>query len=192
MAEALNYIFGYIFGDVLHFPLFMDTIFTVAITFYCGLFPGLCVAILYNILCTLTLVARGYSFEPFPMLFSLCGAAIAFVTWFFARKKNEFRISLSITVLYIVLIALISSFLSILIGGTIDYIRYTMIDLPDRLAPIKRFTDSFVSQQFSLLSACYLAQIPVSIMDRLITTFLGFGVYKLMVKFFGEETWSNQ
>ncbi len=189
MAEALNFIVAYIFFDMLHVPLFLDTIFTIAVTFYCGLFPGLMVGFFYNVLSTLTLTVRGFDFEPYTMLFGICGVLTAIVTWFFARRKDEFKISMAVTVLYLVLIAVISSFVSSIAGGTIDFIRYTLVDLPARLAPIKDFTYSFQKMNFSLLASCYLAQIPVSVIDRLITTFLGFGVYKIMVRFFGEERW---
>ena len=190
VAEALNFITAYIFFDMLRVPLFLDTIFTVAVTFYCGLVPGLVVAVFYNVLATLTLVIRGFSFEPYTMLFGISGALIVFVTWLFAHRKEEFRISNAITALYLVLISMLSSFASIISSGIIDYVRFSAVDLPARLSPIKKFTDSFVDQNFSLLAACFLGQIPISITDRFVTTFAGFGVYRLMVRFFGEEHWS--
>ncbi len=123
------------------------------------------------------------------MLFGICGAIIALVTWLFARKKQEFKISVSITCLYLVLIALCSSALVIFTSGIIDFIRYEYFNEADMVAPIREFTESFVRQKFSLFASCILGQIPISFTDRLITTFFGFGVYKLMVKFFGEEKW---
>ena len=119
------------------------------------------------------------------MCFSVCGAAIVLVTWAFARKKEEFQISVPVTILYLLLISLISSFVTIFLGGTIDYFRFTYLDIPDAMAPIKQFTDSFVSQKFSLFASCILAQIPISLTDRLITTFAGYGVFKLIEKYFG-------
>lgn len=189
VAGAGNFVTAYIFIDTLQFPLFMDTIFTVAVVFYCGLIPALTVAVTYNILEAFTLTIRGFPFEPYVMLFGISGALIVLATWFFARKKEEFKINLPITLLYLVLIAVISSFCSIISSGIVDYIRYTMVNLPDRMAPIKNFTDSFVNQHFSLFTSCILAQIPVSLTDRLLTTFLGYGLYKMMVQLFGEEKW---
>lgn len=188
-AIALNFLFAFTFCDLLHIPLFMDTIFTVAITFYCGLLPGLFTAVGYNVLTTLTLEMRGYAFDPFAALFAICGCLITLVTWLFARHKEEFRISTIITILYLVLISMLSSFASILSSGIVDFVRFSVVEIPDRIAPIKNFTDSFVNQHFSLFAACILAQVPVSLTDRLITTFLGFGVYKLMVRFLGNERW---
>lgn len=189
LADVLNLLSAYLFCEKLHIPLFWDTIFTVAITFYFGLVPGLFTAVSYNILSVCVNFVRGFGFQPIVMLFGICGALIALVTWFFARQKDEFRISASISALYLVLIALCSSFLVILTSGIIDFIRYEYFNGVDMVAPIREFTESFVKQKFSLFASCILAQIPISFTDRLITTFAGFGVYKLMTKFLGEENW---
>ena len=58
LADVLNIVSAFIFYDVLHIPLFMDTIFTVAITFYYGLAPGLVVAVLYNVLAAIVRLER--------------------------------------------------------------------------------------------------------------------------------------
>ena len=174
-----------LFFDVLSIPLFIDTVFTVAIVFYLGLVPGLAVGFLYNFVDVLfNYLVRGVN-SPTNIFFSICGAAIVLVTWLFARKKEEFQLSLSITILYLLLISLLSSFVTIFIGGIFDFIRFSYFEIPDSMAPIKQFTDSFVSQKFSLFASCILGQIPISLTDRLISTFAGYGVYKLYVKIFG-------
>ncbi|MBR1403516.1 MAG: hypothetical protein IJ558_05010 [Treponema sp.] len=189
LADVLNVMTSYFFYDLLHIPLFMDTIFTVAITFYYGLIPGVVVGLLYNALTVFVRILRGISPEPVNMLFGICGALIALITWIFARRKAEFKISLPITCLYLVLIAMLTSFVTIFTSGIIDFIRYTYFQSPAIVAPIREFTASFVHQKFSLLASCILGQIPISFTDRLITTFLGYGVFRLMVKAFGEERW---
>ena len=181
----LNSVFTFFFFDFLNIPLFMDTIFTVAIVFYFGLVPGLIVGITFNFIDPVINYVLNGVFSPTNMCFSLCGASIVLVTWAFARRKEEFQLSVPITILYLLLISLISSFVTIFIGGTIDFVRFSYYDIPDSMAPIKQFTDSFVSQRFSLFASCILAQIPISITDRLITTFAGYGVYKLYIKWFG-------
>ncbi len=181
----LNLITTFLVFDTFNIPLFFDTVFTVAIIFYLGLVPGLAVGILFNIVDAIfNYLLRGV-FSPTNMLFSLCGAAIVFITWAFARKKEEFKISVSVTILYLLLISLLSSAASILIGGIIDFIRFSYFDIPDSMAPIKQFTESFMAQKFSLFASCILGQIPISLTDRLLTTFAGYGVYKLWVKIFG-------
>jgi hypothetical protein len=185
VSIILNLALSLLTYDILKFPLFLDTVFTVAIVFYLGLVPGLIVGILYNFIDVLfNLLVRGIN-SPTNIFFSICGAAIVIVTWLFARKKTEFQISTSITILYLLLISLISSFVTIIIGGTFDFIRFSFYDIPDSMAPIKQFTDSFVSQKFSLFAACILGQIPISMTDRIISTFAGYGVYKLYIKILG-------
>ena len=182
---VLNLLTTYLVFDVCHIPLFFDTIFTVAIVFYLGLIPGLIVGILFNVTDTLfNFFVRGV-YSPTNICFALCGAAIVLVTWAFARKKEEFQISVPITILYLLLIALLSSCASIFIGGFIDFVRYSYFDIPDSMAPIKYFTESFMSQKFGLFASCILGQIPISMTDRLLTTFAGFGVYKIYEKVFG-------
>ena len=181
----LNLITSILVFDVHHIPLFMDTVFTVAIVFYLGLIPGLIVGFLYNIVDVLfNYFVRGI-YSPTNLCFALCGVAIVLVTWAFAHKKEEFQISIPITILYLVLISLLSSFASVFIGGVIDFVRYSYYEIPDSMAPIKQFIDSFVSQKISLFASCILAQIPISITDRLISTFAGYGVYKLYVRKLG-------
>ena len=184
-AIILNILTTTLFHDLLKIPLFFDTVFTVAVVFYLGLIPGLVVGILFNIVETLSnFLIRGI-YSPTNALFAICGAGIVFSTWFFARKKDEFKLSISITILYLLLIALISSFVTIFIGGTIDFLRYMYFEIPDSMAPIRKFTEGFISQRFNLFASCILGQIPISITDRLITTFAGFGVHKLCVRLLG-------
>mgnify|MGYP006916088363 CR=1 FL=1 len=78
-AEALNLLTVLIFQQTLHVSLFLDTIFTVAVTFYLGLVPGLCVALAYNVLDSFLLVARGIVADSLlflDMLYALCGCSL--------------------------------------------------------------------------------------------------------------------
>lgn len=169
-----------IFYKILKLPLFFDTIFTVAVVFHLGLVPGLCVSIGYNLINGLEwVIFKGVS-DPFIFFYAICGVLIVLSTWFIARRKENFKIEPLVTLLYLLLITLISSACTITAGGIIDYFHYICYDVPDMMNPIKTFTDSFVQQQFSLLISCILAQIPVSVLDRLLATFAGYGVYLLV------------
>lgn len=181
-AIILNFLTASLFFNVLKLPFFFDTIWTVAVVFWLGLVPGLCVAVGYNILNYLVWILKSGT-GNFAFLYSICGILIVLSTWMFSRKKEEFRFSPAVTVLYLILIALVSSFCTIIAGGLIDYFQYTNYDMMEQMNPIKKFTDSFVRQRFSLLASCILAQIPISFTDRLIATFAGFGIYRLIQKF---------
>ena len=190
-AVLLNLLTAYIFTDFLGVPLFFDTIFTVAVTFYLGLVPGLVTAVLYNVMDSPTQPFRGYDFHLITMAFAICGAAIALVTWVFSRRKEEFKISTTTTILYLTLISLLSAFASTILGGIIDAIKILHFDLSGMYAPIYRFEKSFLMQKMNIFSACILAQIPISFSDRVITTFAGYGVFLLMEKM-EHFSWSRQ
>lgn len=181
IAIILNFLTASLFYNVLKIPLFFDTIWTVAVVFWLGLIPGLCVAVGYNLLNYLVWVLKSGT-RNFVFLYSICGILIVLSTWIFSRKKDEFNFSPTVTVLYLILIALVSSFCSIIAGGLIDYFQYSYCDVIEQMNPIKKFTDSFVRQRFSLLASCILGQIPISFTDRLIATFAGFGIYRFIQK----------
>lgn len=183
IAEALNFLTTFIFYQVLKIPLFFDTIFTVAVVFYAGLIPGLCVSVCYNLINSLIWISKSGFFDPFILMYGICGILIVFSTWIIARNKKEFKISVPITILYLFMIALISCLCTVISSGIIDFFHYKYYEITDMMNPIKKFTESFVYQHFSLLASCILAQIPISFLDRLIATFAGFGIYKIYDRF---------
>ena len=65
VAEVLNFLTADVFYHKLGLPLFFDTIWTVAVVFYLGLVPGLCVSLCYNIINTLLWVRQEGFFDPF-------------------------------------------------------------------------------------------------------------------------------
>ena len=180
LAIALNFFSVFIFYDTLKLPLFMDTIFTLAVLFYAGLLPALIVQISYNIINSFVWMFITGSFDVFMLMYTICGILIVVSSWLVARHKKNFEISPLITILYLLLIAMLSSACSVISGGIIDYFHLRCSNIPDMISPIKKFTDAFVRQRFSLFVSCILAQVPVSFADRLITTFAGWGVYKIM------------
>ena len=182
IAEVLNLFTVDVFYHFLDIPLFFDTIWTVAVVFYLGLIPGLAVSIGYNIINTLLLVWQEGYFDPFVLMYGICGIFTVLSTWFIARRKAEFKISVTITILYLVLIVLLASFFSIICGGVINFFRYKHYEIPDMMNPIKNFTTGLVYMRFSFLVSCILAQIPTVLLDRFITTFAGFGIYTICDK----------
>lgn len=68
-------------ASALHVPIFLDTVFTVAITFYAGLVPGLIVAVLHNPIKTfIRSVIYGTSLFYFGSLYAVCGMALRWHT----------------------------------------------------------------------------------------------------------------
>ena len=108
-------------ASALHVPIFLDTIFTVAITFYAGLVPGLIVAVLHNPIRTfIRSVIYGTDLFYFGSLYAVCGMLIALSTWIFSRNKKDFFFNRTVTVLYLLIIVFVSSFLSCFSASALD------------------------------------------------------------------------
>lgn len=91
-------------------PCFLDTEFSVAITLYSGLIPGLFVAACFNPLMIILLCwYTGTPFSSYDCFYAICGMLIVFATWLFSRNKKEFLYSRPITILYLLIIIGVSS-----------------------------------------------------------------------------------
>lgn len=180
VGEAMNLLFRFLLVDVAHIALWFDTIGTVAVTFYAGLVPGIVVAALYNIICVIILAVVSKSpIYPWDMIYALCGIAITVMTWLFARKKENFRMGRMITTLYLVLIALVSAFASSIVGGIIESVNRIQFGNLAYSSVLEQFVRAFLGENIGILTSCILVRIPVTVLDRLICTFAGFGIYKL-------------
>ena len=181
LALAFNLVSAFVLGDVLHIPLFMDTIGTVFIVFYAGLIPGLIVGLSYNMFRVFFIMLfYGNPFYPWESLYSLCGASIAFFIWFIFWKNRIFYHSRSLVFIYLILIAIITTFASSVIGGSIEVLQRFFFDDKAYLNPVNNFVVSFLGQHFGLWISCIFSRIPICLLDRLISTFLGAAIYQLV------------
>lgn len=176
IAAFLNFALSSLVGMVLKFPLFLDTIFTITILFYCGILPAIFTALAYSIPSALSVHA------PFYILFTLCSVAIILITYFVMKKDLKNKNSLMLTLLYLLLASLLSGFASSVIGGTIHTLG--LILFPDKITEIvtEKFVLSMFSKNGNLLLSAILGRIPTTCVDRIVSTFLGYGLYKLLDK----------
>ena len=182
LALLFNLATSYFLDDVLHVPLFMDTIGTVAVVFYAGLVPGLFVAALYNVLRFMLALLAGNPAYPWNMMYALCGLAIAFSTWLFSYRNREMGHTRTITVLFLILIALVSAFASSLIGASIETSQRLIFGNQIPPSPIQNFVMVFLDGNIGLFFACFVTRIPVTVLDRIICTFAGWGLYLILKK----------
>ncbi|MCR5764067.1 MAG: hypothetical protein K6G00_11870 [Treponema sp.] len=181
LAEIVNFAFVICFSDALQVPLFLDTVGTVAITFYAGLVPGLAVAFAFNVIRTVSFaIAHENAVYPWEMLYFLCGIAIVFCTWIFSRKKDEFRMSIKVTVLYLILISLVSTFASSFVGGAVESLDLIVFEGMAYKSPVESYVKAFLGENISTFISCFIARMPVTMLDRLVCTFAGFLVYVLV------------
>jgi len=180
----------YLMSALLKFPLFADTIFTVAMSFTAGWLPGILTGVF---LTNLIALLKDYFFAGMPFsiiwcFFSVCVLAeIALVCFFHAKIKSREEVFLQsgnhqpslnsfigIATTLLVLTALDCIVISVL-GGTVDFI------LNKLSAPIfPSFEDTFelglLHNNVPLLLAGILARIPINIVDRFIAVFGGYGI----------------
>jgi hypothetical protein len=175
-GAALNMILSFLFRLVLRLPLFMDTLFTMALTFSGGLFWGTLTGVLSTFAYCFI---NGMAWTEY--LYALCNVAIALITALFIRLfPGELGFPVRRTILDRVIVLIILSFiLSIVIslmGGIIAaYIPlYEGAQIPFRLELVRR--------GFSRVGVEVLARIPLNIIDRLISAFGAYGAALLVWK----------
>ena len=168
-------------ASALHAPIFLDTIFTVAITFYAGFVPGLIVAVLHNPIRTfIRSVIYGTDLFYFGSLYAVCGMLIVLSTWIFSRNKKDFFFNRTVTVLYLLIIVFVSSFLSCFSASALDTFIRPLLNDSLRFFPIDIFSIPFQKLKFGMFLSYLLPRIPITVLDRLICTFSGFGLYRLV------------
>lgn len=164
-----------LFARVCQSPFFFDTIFTVAATIMAGLIPGLIVAVLFNPLMTFVLCGFfGKEIAYFDFLYALCGMAIVFITWLFSRDKSSFYASHTITVIYLVIIAISSALASSFIASVLDAFLRPLFEKNLGFSPIDGFFSSFENLNLGAFLSFFLPRVPVTFIDRLICTFAGY------------------
>ena len=185
-AAVLGNIATSFFSAALELPAFFDTIFTVAITFYAGLVPGIIAAALSNPLMTvLRCLIYGTEIFYFDFLYSVCGIFIVLATWTISRNKKEFFFSRAVTVLYLLIIAFASSFLSCFSASFLDTFIRPLFEKHSGFSAIDSFSMAFQKLKFNVFLSYLLPRIPLTVLDRLICTFAGFGIYRFAEKNLG-------
>ena len=190
-------------------PLYMDTIFTVSVTFVGGLFWGMLTGFLTNII--------GHSIHFWGWegyLFALCNIATAVITYLFIQFfpnelklinqpvhqslssvflnksfRNSYLLKLIIErVVVLILLAFSLCFVMSILGGLISAFIYYLRYCPD----IKQINNpasgliSFMmfSENMPIIIKEILSRIPINIIDRLIAAFTGYGIAFIASKLF--------
>ena len=167
----------------LHLVLFLDTVFTVAITFYAGLIPGLLVALVYNPTMTVILCLKsGQSFFIYDSLYCICGMLIVLITWALSKNKSNFQQNKIITVFYLIIISFASAIASCLLASFLDTFIRPLFGPTSGFGPTDTFSNSFVDLNIGDFLSYFLPRIPLTVLDRLISTFAGYFIYKFLTK----------
>ncbi|MDR2110036.1 MAG: hypothetical protein LBP32_01875 [Spirochaetaceae bacterium] len=193
MGSLLNLGAMLLVQDVLCLPLFMDTMFTAAFTFFGGLPCGIATAVVTH------LVINPLMSTYLPnYLYSLCSVAVVLITAFFIRlfpeecsagkgsrawgnpRCGDSGIFDCIAVLFV--LSLVMCVALSLLGGIISTILetfFTTLSAHDatififRRILVRKFGGSWTGP--ALLAVEVLCRVPVNILDRFISVFGGYG-----------------
>lgn len=174
--SVCDFLVAYFFQDVLKSPFFFDTIFMVAALFLFGPIASLIEYILFISFTCIKLKIL-YGKTDFVFLYTLSAFTIILVTWLFIRKKENLNKGLNLTFLYILTASVVAGLSCSVVSGFVNY--YFANCLFQIEWNFNIFIFAFNGEYMDLLTASIIGRIPVTILDRVVTTFLGFGISKL-------------
>lgn len=175
VAGILDNIMAVLFQDVLEAPLFMDMMFAMAVLFAYGIIPSILTYVVFTIIASIRQVIM-FGQHNYVFVFTISAVAILFITWLFVRKKENIKKSVNFTFIYILCACVCAGFASSVISGIISYFTY---NIPWTFGAMDKIIYAFAGDQLSFLGAGIVGRIPITILDRIITTFAGLGISKL-------------
>jgi len=173
IAAALNPCLSVFSLNVLKLPVFLDTVFTAAVTFYAGLIPGLITAFIT--------AAIGVYIDGAFTPFGLCAIAEVFIVWLLKPKAAASNTINNVTAVRInifskLMLLYIAACLAVsLLGGLIAYIWFTLLPYTKENFSAEDFYKMmFIRTNIHELPINILSRIPVNLIDRFIVIFGGY------------------
>lgn len=167
-----------LFQDTLDLPLFFDTIFMTATLFLFGPVAAFFEYLVYmGISCIRMKVTYGSVHMIY--LYSVSALTIIVITWLFIRRKGSLKKNVNRTFIILLSAAIFSGLACSVVSGFINFFIYFKNE--NDLA-YDRVIFAFNGEQFGFLASAILGRIPVTILDRIITTFAAFGIFNLYSK----------
>jgi len=191
LAVGCNFLLNNFCVYFMKFPLFLDTVFNVAVTFAAGLFPGLVTTLI-----SYTVVAIGSnSFSPFI----LCSIAEVIIVCRLKpaepKKKHpgesfafgpypEMKINSIVSIFAKLMVLYIACSLAVsILGGIIDFFFHGIWLNPKLYYSAEdAFKIGLLRSGTPLLAMDILSRIPVNIVDRFIVIFGGYFISRLIIK----------
>jgi len=188
VSALCNVILNYFVCHIWHIPLYLDTVFTVALCFSAGLLPGLLNAAFVLPVCFFLLHNYVLPLEPQAgfarYLFTLCVVCEALTVCFFHSKmkrqeavffkKPSFYSFIGVAAKLLVL-AVIDCIVVSVSGGIIDFV-ITSNSAPRPIFPEDTFKLGLLRNNVPVLATTILSRIPINIVDRFIAVFGGYGI----------------
>jgi hypothetical protein len=191
-GALLNMLIYHFLRNRLGIPLYLDTVLTMTVTFYGGVFWGALTGALTN------LIQQSLPFGGWPpYLYALCNIAVALVTALFIRwfprelsidgmekplPKSLWLQDLMGRAIVLVLLSFALCLVISVLGGLCAVIIYSLNTLPilDSASPELNFKPALIQRNFSAVVVEIGSRIPVNLLDRLISSFAGYGLAALL------------
>ena len=152
-----------------HIPLYMDSIWNVASSFY-SLASGLTCSIVFQLVVVLLKFSK-----PSSLVFTLCSVTITLIVRLFVRYRPRL-LNLTQKILGILLLIIALTFLISIEGGLL-YILIFDATRYGELSSTNSFVYSFFMQGFPYAFSAIVGRIPVNLADKAISVFVGGGIY---------------
>lgn len=178
LAGILDFFVATFFQNVLHVPLFFDTFFLMAVLFLYGPLPAL-FSYVINVTCGCLKLIILYGKNDFIYLFTLSAVTIILITWLFICKKENLKKGVNFTFIYILIASVCAALACSVVSGIISYFTFS---LNVESGPFDKIIFAFSGDQMGVLASCIIGRIPITVLDRIITTFAGFGISLLFNK----------
>jgi hypothetical protein len=196
LSAVCNAALSHFVINTVKLPLFLDTVFTIAMCFSAGLFAGFltgafscfCISFVYKYILANSLPGVAY-------LFYICVIIEVLLVWFFHGKMKEreevflqkpsLQSFIYVAPLLLGLVALDCIAVSIT-GGIIDF-ALTVHNVPRSVSPEDTFKLGLLQNNMPLLATAVLSRIPINIVDRFIAIFGGYGVSLLFKKWINNQ-----
>ena len=175
---CIDFLAVLLFQDILDIPLLLDTIFMTATLFFFGPVVAFLEYLVYmGISCIRMMFACGSAHMIY--LYSISALTIIVITWLFIRRKGSLKKNVNRTFIILLSAAIFSGLACSVVSGFINFFIY--FKNANDLA-YDRVIFAFNGEQFGFLASAILGRIPVTILDRIITTFAAFGIFNLYSK----------
>jgi energy-coupling factor transport system substrate-specific component len=161
LGVAINLVGGQV-ASRLQLPLFMDSIGTAIIAAIMGPFVGAISGLLYNI------IASIIGGNMMGCLFGICNIATAFIVGFMA-KGGKFK-----TVVHAVIATIAVALANALLGAPIAIVVYGGI----QGSGVDLAVAGFLALGNDILSAAFLARVPINLADKGIAVFVAWLILK--------------
>ena len=162
-------------------PLFFDTNFSMLVLFYYGLGHAMCVQFAYHILMIFgPLYLRYATIDFVKILYVLPEITALFVVWLFIRKKEIFNKDNIFVCLYIILAAITAGIAASVTGSLANLLIIASDPKTPTTANVEKTIETFRALRIPAFAALFLGRLPVTILDKAISTVFGFSMSRLI------------